>query len=169
MNSIVFKGVVTNGVGQHVELYVPGRDEISQAPSDWPTVLCKGSLNIQIAADGYPPIFKEWGLQDSAKSLDAKRFPCAFEVAQREFGNNKLVPNAEMLHRGSAQVWRAVLSANDQNIKCWVLRRYGSGLAKQLELLSDKHLRNEYGLQDGQAVVVTFLGSIADGQTVAGS
>jgi hypothetical protein len=156
MEPIVFKGHIAKGVGRYVELHVPGRDEIPQAPSDWPKVLCKGSLNVQIAPDGYPLLFNEKGLQNSTKSLDANCYPCTFEIAQHEFRNNKLAPNAAMPKRGSAQVWRAVLKANGHDIECWVLRRYGSGLADQLELLSEKHLRTEYELKDGQAAIVTF-------------
>jgi CTP-dependent riboflavin kinase len=156
MEPIVFKGCIVKGVGRYVELHVPGRNEIRQAPSDWPEVLCKGSLNVRIAPDGYPPLFKETGLQDSTKSLDVKCYPCVFEIAQHEFGNNKLTPGPAMPKRGSAQVWRAVLTANGHNIECWVLRRYGSGLADQLELLSDKHLRTEYGLEDGQKAIIAF-------------
>jgi hypothetical protein len=92
MEPIVFKGHITSGIGKHVELYVPGRNEIQQAPSDWPEILCKGSLNVKIASDGYPPLFEKKGLKSSTRSLDGNCYPCAFKIAQHEFGNNRLIP-----------------------------------------------------------------------------
>jgi hypothetical protein len=154
MDSIAFQGKIGSGVGRHVELWVPGRDELPQAPKDWPTSLCKGSLNVRIDPHGYPDLFEVLGLPHNAKSLDRKPIECTFEIGQSEFGNNKLVPTEEMPHRGSAQVWRAALGTTREGIACWVLRRYGSGLQDQLEIVSDVHLRTEYGLADGQEVEV---------------
>jgi hypothetical protein len=90
------------------------------------------------------------------QSLDLRPFPPAFEIAQHEFGNNMLKPLPNMLHRGSAQVWRAVLGTQSHEHRCWVLRRYGSGVAEQLELLSDVHMRSAFQLVTGQSVVVTL-------------
>ena len=154
MESIAFEGKIDSGVGRHVELQVPGRDELPQAPKDWPSVLCKGSLNVRIKPEGYPELFEELGLPKTTKSLDQRPIKCSFEIGQSEFGNNKLAPMDAMPHRGSAQVWCAVLTITDQDIACWVLRRYGSGLRDQLEIVSDVHLRTEYGLTDGLEVQV---------------
>ena len=154
METIAFEGKITSGVGRHIELHVPGCEDLPQAPKDWPAVLCKGSLNIRIDPDGYPELFEEIGLPNSAKSLDKKPIECSFEIGQFEFGNNQLVPTDEMPQKGSAQVWRAILTTTEQRIACWVLRRYGSGLRDQLEIVSDAHLRTDYGLTDGQEVQV---------------
>jgi hypothetical protein len=156
MSGLRFSGVIRDGVGRYVELHVPGRDEIPQAPADWPISLQKGSLNVQVTQDGYPLIFKQLGLPVSVTSLDQRPFPAAFEIAQHEFGNNQLRPNPNMPNRGAAQVWRATLSAGEKEYPCWVLRRYGSRVGEQLELLSGVHMRKTYNLVNGQAVLVTL-------------
>jgi len=156
MHSLSFKGRITDGIGRHSELYVPGRDEIRQAPEDWPVNLQKGSLNVRIFPDGYPPQFAERGLPNSTQTLDQQLIEPAFEIAQAEFGNNQLRQHPGMPHRGSAQVWRAVLTVNGQQHRCWVLRRYGSGLRDQLELVSDVHMRSAFGLMNGVAVEVVL-------------
>ena len=156
MNAISFRGVIGDGVGRHVELHVPGKDEIPQAPADWPTRLREGSLNVRIIPEGYPAFFAALGLPNSVRSLDKKPFPATFEIAQQELGNNQLRAEPSMPHKGSAQVWRAVLTASGNNHPCWVLRRYGSGVGEQLELLSEVHMRSAHQLVNGQAVVVTL-------------
>lgn len=156
MITISFRGVITEGVGKYVELYVPGRNEISQAPHDWPVTLHKGSLNVRISLGGYPPLFATLGLTELIRSLDTKAFPGAFEIAQHEFGNNRLGPVPGMPHKGSAQAWRATLLVNGRNHRCWVLRRYGSGVGEQLELLSHIHMRSAFHLTNGQDVVVSL-------------
>ena len=157
LEPLVFVGAITSGVGKHVELHVPGRDEMPQAPADWPSVLCRGSLNVRILVDGYPALFLQQRFGNTVRSLDTNCYPCAFEISQSQFGNNMLLPNPSEPRKGSAQVWKAVLTTNDQNIPCWVLRRYRSGLTDQLELLSDRHLRTAYHLENGQRVTVHLL------------
>jgi hypothetical protein len=110
MNSICFSGVVVDGLGRHVELYVPGRDETSQGPSDWPAVLRKGSLNVRVCPDGYPQLFTVLGLPNRVRSLEVKAFAATFEIAQAQFGINMLKPDPRVPHKGSAQVWRATLA-----------------------------------------------------------
>jgi hypothetical protein len=156
MNSISFSGEIGDGVGKYVELHVPGREELTQAPSDWPVTLQKGSLNVRIAALGYPPLFAALGLPNRVRSLDLRPFPSAFEIAQHEFGNNRLKAEPSMPHKGSAQVWRAILATQGDKHPCWVLRRYGSGVGEQLELLSERHMRSAFQLATGQPVIVAL-------------
>jgi CTP-dependent riboflavin kinase len=155
LEALVFEGAITSGVGRHVELHVPGQAELPRPPADWPTKLHPGSLNVRITT--YPALFREKHLPNSARSLDSNCFSCAFEIAQNQFGNNQLFPDNLEPRKGSAQVWRAALVANGQDIPCWVLRRYGSGLTDQLELLSDVHLRSKYHLENGHQVLVRLL------------
>ncbi len=152
----MFHGMIQDGIRKYVELYVPGRDEIAQAPEDWPRVLCKGSLNVGVRPDGYPPLFSARGLPNQVSSLDEDCFPCCFKIEQHQFRNNRLSPTDAEPKRGTAQVWRASLEADGQQIACWVLRRYGSTLTTVLELLSEHHLRNTYGLKNGQLATVTL-------------
>ena len=156
MSRIVFLGNIVDGCGKHVELHVPGREQIPQASLDWPVLLHKGSLNVRISPDGYPNIFEARSLSKSVRTLDEKIFRPAFEISQSELGNNKLIPTSDMPHKGSAQVWRAKLTLRDREIPCWALRRYGSGVDEQLELISELHLRSTYSLVTGDAVVVTL-------------
>jgi hypothetical protein len=156
MKEFEFRGVITNGVGKHVELHVPGKSEIEHSHAKWPGELHKGSLNVRISKDGYPDLFDELHLEKSTRSLDSKCIPATFEIGQAQFGNNQLRATAEMPHRGSAQVWQANLKTPEKNIACWVLRRYGSGLRDQLELVSDVHLRTKYQLENGTEVIVAL-------------
>ena len=156
MSTITLRGVITDGVGKHVELHVPGRNEISQAPDDWPVTLQQGSLNVRIESGRYPSLFASAGLPVLVKSLDARPFPAAFEIAQDELGNNRLVPTPQMPHRGSAQVWRASLVVRGERHPCWVLRRFGSGVGEQLELLSHLHMRSSFKLVNGEQVEVVM-------------
>jgi hypothetical protein len=143
-DSLVFKGTVINGRGGHAELGVPGRHELPSAPEDWPESFFAGSLNVLVSH--YPIEFTSRGLRHSVKVLDTARFDPAFTIPQSQMRNNKLTPTPAMPHRGTAQVWRAMLTANDQTTRCWVLRRIGSGLDCELELVSGEGLRASLGL-----------------------
>ena len=70
--------------------------------------------------------------------------------------NNKLRPKQDNPHRGDAQVWRTALIAEhlQEPYDCWVLRRIGSGIKRQLEIVSDRMLRRELGLIDKMNVIV---------------
>lgn len=148
MGKIIFTGNIVNGRGGHIELYVPGRDELPVTHPDWPVKLCPGSLNVKIDSSGYPCEFKNHGLEETVKSLDVALFKAAFEIKQNQFGNNLLTPTDSIPNRGDAQVWKSTLKANNTSIPCWVLRRYGSGLAWELEVVSDINIRNEYGFSN---------------------
>jgi hypothetical protein len=135
---------------------VPGKDEISQAPADWPLVLFKGSLNVCVHPIGYPSLFSTRELPNRVSTLDQNCFPCCFEIRYDQFEDNQLKPTAADPRRGGAQVWRASLDANGHRIVCWVLRRYGSTLLDVLEVLSEEGLRATYGLDDNQPAIVAL-------------
>ena len=103
-------------------------------------------MNIKINNDGYPKEFKTNGLAETVKSLDAALFKAAFEIKQDQFGNNMLKATEAMPNRGAAQIWKSTLKINYSTIPCWALRRFGSGLAQELEVVSDVNIRNEHGL-----------------------
>ena len=145
LDQIIFKGLIVNGVGRHVELYVPGKLEILQAPEDWPDKLCSGSLNIRINPDGFPEEFMRYSINNKVEILDSGMFDPILIIKQDQFGNNMLVPNSEMLDRGTGQVWRATLHVNDRETRCWVLRRKGSRVGQQLEVVSHENIREKYG------------------------
>jgi len=68
-----------------------------------------------------------------------------------------LQPTPDKLVRGSAQVWRAELElvSTGEIATCWMLRRLGSDIVSEIELVSDEHLRRRLNLRDGMAVKVT--------------
>jgi hypothetical protein len=144
MDELIFAGDVVNGIGKHVELIVPGRNEISGAPADWPERLCPGSLNIFVSV--YPLEFAARRIAPNMKSLDIAGFIPEFTIAQAAMKNNKLMTLPNMPVRGSAQVWRATLEANGKTHSCWVLRRFGSALDKVIERVSDVKLRDKLSL-----------------------
>jgi hypothetical protein len=152
MKKLVFQGVICSGIGKHRRLGVPGRAEVPGAPGDWPEVLVPGSLNIRVRPDGYPPGFSFRGVD----MLDNGHFRPTFIVSRNLFKNNKLRPTADRADTGTAQVWRAQLRviASQKTAAAWVLRRIGSVLKDQIEIVSDQPLRSVLELRDGDEVVV---------------
>ena len=157
MDAIDFGGEICSGIGKHRELGVPGRDAIADAPSDWPRTLCPGSLNVRVRQ--YPAAFDSRALSHTVRELDICGFRPEFTIPQAELRNNKLQPSADAPKRGIAQVWRARLTslATGSTVDCWLLRRIGSTVGEQLELVSNHKLRS-HGLEDGDRVRVTIFG-----------
>lgn len=150
MEKFRYFGSVINGRGRHTELGVPGKSELPQAPEDWPEALAPGSLNFLVADDGYPPQHAAFGKADSVTALDSGFLPPAFTINQNQFRNNKINPTTSQPNRGLGQIWRAELRVNEHRISCWVLRRIGSGLRRELELVSQEEIRDKYGLSRRQ-------------------
>jgi hypothetical protein len=102
-------------------------------------------------------------LTNRVSELDQERFVPEFEILRNEFRNNKLGPRPGVPRGGDAQVWRALLRHGGVGtvIKCWALRRFGSQVGEQLELVADRRLR-DFGLDDGLRVEVALLGEWRD-------
>ena len=147
-NALEFSGVIIKARGGHKELRIPGRKELPIAPADWPEILFPGSLNVLLGQSGYPPEMSFRRLPLTVKSLDVAGFQPEFVIEQELMGNNKLTRTRSMPNRGTAQVWRCKLSVRDQDICCWVLRRFGSGLDQELEIVSGEGIRSSYGLPE---------------------
>lgn len=160
MDRLVFLGHVRSGVGRYKDLVFPSRDLLSQAPPDWPQQLYPGSLNVRIREDGYPPEFSRLGTLPGVCRLDEKRFQPTFVIPRDRIANNLLGPTPRHQDGGDAQVWRAQITVVDSGAaeSCWLVRRIGSGLSKDLELVSHKFLRLELDLVDGTAVRVEVKG-----------
>jgi CTP-dependent riboflavin kinase len=158
MNDLKFAGKIVNGIGKHAELVIPGCNILPMAPADWPEQLYPGSLNLSVSQ--YPDEFTARGLQPSTKALDMAGFEPEFTIRQNLMLNNRLTATETMPNRGTAQVWRASLKVIDREVSCWVLRRFGSTLANQIELISPIGLRGELGLSHEQewSAVVTMFG-----------
>lgn len=84
------------------------------------------------------------------KWLDSGIFTPEFDFTHDKIGSISLPPTPDNPRRGHANVWRARLIIYQKNVdmECWVLRRIGSSLSQKLEMLSEIHVRNTYGLPD---------------------
>jgi len=156
MKKLTFSVGIKSGVGRHVELGIPGRRILVAAPLDWPDQLQPGSLNIGIHEDGYPRELTDNPNFSGVKLFDQGLFPPAFLILRDDMRNNKLRARLEMPDRGTAQVWRAVLCVEGVTdpYPAWVLRRLGSRVGEQLELVSDVHLKDTLSLENGMNVTV---------------
>jgi CTP-dependent riboflavin kinase len=141
-------------------MVIPGRLAFAAAPDDWPETLHPGSLNVKIAEDGYPVQLLNRCPGTLVEKLDSRMFAPAFEIPRDAIENNGLKPKRNKPRRGDAQVWRALLAfpTHARPVECWVLRRFCSTIKRQLEIVSDKHLRKEFGLVDGVQVAVKLHG-----------
>lgn len=157
---IKFKGKVVSGCGKHCELIIPGKAKLPDAPSDWPEVLCPGSLNIEISIEELPKELDDLGPGAFIKKLDNDILKPAFIIQQSAILNNTIGPQGPVKGRGDARVWRAKISVlkTHQDFPCWVLRRLDSGMTRHIELVSDANLRRTLNLCDGDSVCVHLEG-----------
>ena len=159
--TLTFGGRIVSGVGLYSKMVIPGSRDLTNAPPDWPNELCPGSLNILIEEypDGFQP---PQGRAEGAYRLDDQTFRCVFVIPGDHIASNELMYQGEP---SPAQVWKARLDLLDKetSIDCWVLRRLGSNAGYDnvggnvLEIVSDSHLRSEFGLHDGQPVALTMF------------
>jgi len=124
-------------------------------------VLAAGTLNIHVKRSGFPAAFLDNFKDHSFRHLDLRRFKPEAELPWSDIGGNTLPPTPDKPDRGSAQVWRASLlnlqTKNDH--LCWVLRRIGSDLRSEVELVSDENLREALNLSDGSPVQIGVEGA----------
>jgi hypothetical protein len=153
-----FIGTVRSNKGEFsVHMVVPGRDSLVVAPADWPVRLAPGTLNIGVNDDGFPEGFEEIGEGDGLKKFDEGKFRPELAIPPWRIAGNTLPPIPDQPMRGAAQVWRAELQVifTDRAARCWMLRRIGSGIVSQIELVAQEHLRSRLNLCDDMAVKVT--------------
>ena len=141
--------------------------DLDCSPVDWPKVLYPGSLNVCIPSDGYPSEFEGLDPKKAVKKLDSKFFPALFTIPQDRMKNNQLTPRSNELERGTGQVWRATVKneTSGQTLSAWVLRRIGSDLGCQLEIVSDVCLREALALVDGTSVTVVMESGDKQGES----
>lgn len=159
MRELEFIGEVRSNKGKfHKDMVVPGRESLSSAPDDWPTQLAPGTLNIGIEPEGFPADFDDIGTSKGVRRLDEGKFKPAFVIAQHEITGNTLKPKAGHPRRGTAQLLRAELRklSTDETVKCCMLRRIGSKISSQIELVAEVPLRNALSLRDGAPVSVVI-------------
>ncbi|HKI17144.1 MAG TPA: hypothetical protein VKA15_04665 [Isosphaeraceae bacterium] len=158
MRKLEFIGSVRSNQGAFSqEMVIPGRQSLVLAPDDWPATLTPGTLNIAIHDDGFPIDFEQLGKGDGLKKLDERNFRPELAIPPWRIVGNTLQPTPDEPVLGSAQVWRAELevASTGEVATCWMLRRLGSDIVSQIELVSDEHLRRRLNLCDGMVVKVT--------------
>jgi hypothetical protein len=158
VRKLQFRGTVRSNQGAFSqEMVIPGRHGLVLAPEDWPEELAPGTLNIAINDDGFPNDFDQLGEGDGLKKLGGRSFWPALSIPPWRILGNTLQPTKHELLRGSAEVWRAELevASTGEHAPCWMLRRLGSDIVSEIELVSDEHLRSRLNLRDGMDVKVT--------------
>lgn len=160
MRTLEFIGKVRSNKGKfHKDMVIPGRMALGSAPAEWPTQLIPGTLNVGIDENGFPSDLDGIGKSDRVRKFDEGNFKPAFVIAQEEIIGNTMKPKDGQPLRGTAQVWQTELCnlSTGATVRCWMLRRVGSGISAQIELVSEYHLREHLGLSDGTSVKVTIL------------
>src|ERR1051325_5267015 len=160
MDELDFYGYISPGTGHHHELVIPGRSLISAAPADWPESLYPGSLNVRLFPQRLPSALSIPGRRATVESLDLGLFQPEFQIPQDRIGNNS-IGRERGPRGGDAQVWRAFIFQDGERVdtpQCWVLRRFGSRVGEQLELVAGSRLRDVKGIADDQVVMVKMLG-----------
>jgi hypothetical protein len=158
MRTLEFTGIVCSNTGKFaVDMVLPGRDDLTLAPADWPKKLVPGTLNIDVNDDGFPKGFDEIGNGEGLSRLDDGRFRPALVIPERKITGDTLKADPDHPRRGTAGVWQAELRviASGRARPCWLLRRIGSEITSQIELVAQGHLRSCLNLCDGTAVTVT--------------
>lgn len=152
------------GIGKFSkQLVLPSGSNLSKPIRDWPEVPQPGTLNVRVK-DGFPPEFIEAFGQPNVQMLDSRRFKPEAELDWKEIGNNTLPPLPNCPDRGNAQVWRATLRNLNTGAEClcWALRRIGSGLSVDFELVAGVKLRDQLALIDGTPVEIDLQGEWID-------
>ncbi len=159
MRKLEFTGAVLSNQGAFSrEMVIPGQKALVAAPKNWPAKLEPGTLNIAIHADGFPKDFDELGKGDGLKKLDDSSFRPKLAIPPWRIAGNTLQPTPDEPLRGSAQLWRAELEVVSTSAvaTCWLIRRLGSEMVSEIELVSDENLRRHLNLADGTVVKVTL-------------
>jgi len=147
MNELQFRGKIKSGLGKHKKLVIPSKTVLRNVPENWPVKFYPGSLNIKIDENGYPDNFHELGQNIGVMKFDEGLFPPCLIIPKELIVNNT---------KGDGQVWLAnICTINSNDIEtCWVLRRKGSSVKKQLEIISEHCLREKMKLEDGMSITV---------------
>ncbi len=151
-----FLAKVCDGAGRFAEeIEIPSPVEGLTSVEGWPSGLVRGTFNIQVQGNSWPEIegldFRRAGVQCLDRS---SVFSPALYLDHSFIPNNTLNPNNKGEFGGDLQFWRAELSiANGpENLRCYMLRRVGSGYRDKIELVSDVHFRREYQVESGREV-----------------
>jgi len=167
MRKLEFIGTVRSNEGKFSqEMVIPGRGSLVLSPADWPAELVPGTLNIAVNVDGFPKDCEQIGEGDALKRFDKGEFRPALAIPPWRIAGNTLQPTPDEPLRGSAQVWRARLEviSTGQVATCWMVRRLGSDIVSEIELVAEEHLRTVLDLCDGMLVKVTVRETESQGK-----
>ena len=145
-----FKAVVQDGLGRYSRLEFPGKASLlklnKSGCKDWPEQLCRGSLNCGIT--DFPAHFNRVaGKGDGLQKLDKGTFTPEFGIPGDMIKGNQL---------GVANVWKCVVTNDNtrEHFDAWHVRRVGASYHDIMELMSDKKMRDAYGLKTGTPVTI---------------
>jgi len=150
--SLVFKGEIASGMGCYSDMTFPPKSGIKNAPDALPAEFHPGSLNINIASNGFPK-----GIRD-IQDLDRGILKSSFTIAHDAIGNNMLRPTSNAPNRGTMHFWPATIQLDESRkiFDAWAARRIGSAYYNVVEVMSDIKLRDKHSLTDGMAVTLTL-------------
>lgn len=145
-----FKAVVQDGYGSYSRLVFPGKSAllklIKKGCHDWPEQLCQGSLNCGVTE--FPANFnKVAGKGEGLQKLDKGSFTPEFGIPSSMIKGNQL---------GIANVWKCVVTNDNtqEQFDAWHVRRVGASYLEIMELMSDKRMRDAYGLKTGTPLTI---------------
>lgn len=157
-----FFGTYQNGAHRFaVEIQIPGQCEWTNRIQGWPVIPHPGTMNVNIAADGFPKSFVARFGAKSVKHLDSRLFRSVAEIPAHAIGGNTLPPTIDRPDRGNGQVWRARITkvASQQSRDCWLFRRIGSGYSTVLEFVSSESLSAALVLSPGDPIATVIYGT----------
>ena len=145
-SKLTFEGVTTRGRGLFSkQIKLPGRSQIIPIPPKWPEIVHRGTFNIRIT--NIPDGFESLGEGNGTGRFDSGNFAPAFKFPAELIEGNTLSPTNESPLRGLGQAWEAHLHLpSGKTHECWMFRRFGSQMAKYIELVSSLGIRDTYSI-----------------------
>lgn len=165
---IKFIGVVSKGCGLFANQN-PLPTTVAELAhlEDWPNSFEQGTFNIKVNKENIPIIANFDFMSQGVRCLDLHpEFPPAAYLNYSVIPNNTITPEKKGENAGDLQFWKTTLHVPDKSIShnCYMLRRVRSGYAFDIELVSNLHLRNDFGLENGGQVILTVFGENPNNQ-----
>lgn len=157
---IIFYGQARGGADRFSdETVLPKKIEELEIVIGQPSSFERGTFNIQIDESKWPT---QEGLDftnnnQGVRSMDRNsNFKSVAYLPYTEIPDNTIQPNEQNYgpNGGDLQFWPAKLKIEsvDEVINCYMFRRVGSNYRNKIEVISDIHIRNKYGLNHGVKV-----------------
>lgn len=163
--TLTFQCVVQGGEGRFSRLVFPGKNDVANAPADWPELVQPGSLNCRVVE--FPHEFDAVaGAGDRIQKLDKAggTFPPVFAIPREDIQNNSVAPRhpGHDPRMGIAQAWRCAVRNEDtgEEFTAWHVRRVDGTYPKfhgVIELVADRKLRDAHALHDDTRLTITMF------------